>query len=290
MILLSSELNAQEFINIIKESEYYNEYLELTHRTTKHYDENGKYKGFEHHHIIPKCFGGSDDDSNIAKLTIKEHLLAHYYLALMTRHIHMFHAFNYMMGKQFKQLSQLEAMELEELNKWAEIRGESRRRKFSEKARATMSEKAKKRWESFRRSGRIDEIKKNISKSTKDAMQSKDAKIKVRANLGCKIYYNPETDEEMHWYEGDPTPEFPWRRGRRGNSQESRKKLSETLRKSRKRWYYNDELQINRTFNEGEPIPDGWKPGQPTKYRGNYTKLKKQKSIDILNSLKTSKE
>ncbi|AUS02050.1 HNH nuclease [Vibrio phage 3.058.O._10N.286.46.B8] len=34
----------------------------------------------EHHHIIPKCMGGSDDPSNIVRLTAREHLLAHYYL------------------------------------------------------------------------------------------------------------------------------------------------------------------------------------------------------------------
>lgn len=31
----------------------------------------------ERHHIIPRSFGGSDDLSNIAYLTIKEHFLAH---------------------------------------------------------------------------------------------------------------------------------------------------------------------------------------------------------------------
>ncbi len=32
---------------------------------------------FEKHHIIPKCLGGSDDSSNLVKLTPEEHYLAH---------------------------------------------------------------------------------------------------------------------------------------------------------------------------------------------------------------------
>ena len=34
----------------------------------------------EKHHIIPKAFGGSDDENNIAILTASEHFIAHYYL------------------------------------------------------------------------------------------------------------------------------------------------------------------------------------------------------------------
>ncbi len=34
----------------------------------------------ERHHIIPKSFGGSDDDSNMVALTAREHFLAHYCL------------------------------------------------------------------------------------------------------------------------------------------------------------------------------------------------------------------
>lgn len=33
--------------------------------------------GYEIHHVIPRCLGGSDNKDNLAKLTYKEHLLAH---------------------------------------------------------------------------------------------------------------------------------------------------------------------------------------------------------------------
>lgn len=50
----------------------------------KHYDlliaksKNRLIEGYtEKHHIIPKCFGGTDDKENIAILTAREHFIAH---------------------------------------------------------------------------------------------------------------------------------------------------------------------------------------------------------------------
>ena len=36
---------------------------------------------YEHHHIVPRSLGGSDDKNNIVALELKDHFLAHYYLA-----------------------------------------------------------------------------------------------------------------------------------------------------------------------------------------------------------------
>jgi hypothetical protein len=41
-----------------------------------------KEKGYHIHHIVPKCLKGSDDPSNLIKLTYREHYLAHCLLAL----------------------------------------------------------------------------------------------------------------------------------------------------------------------------------------------------------------
>ena len=52
--------------------------------------ETGKHRGldkskltgyYEKHHIIPKCLGGLDEDSNYVLLTYQEHVRAHYLLA-----------------------------------------------------------------------------------------------------------------------------------------------------------------------------------------------------------------
>lgn len=37
--------------------------------------------GFEIHHVIPKCCGGTNDPSNLVKLTLQEHFIAHRELA-----------------------------------------------------------------------------------------------------------------------------------------------------------------------------------------------------------------
>lgn len=39
--------------------------------------------GFETHHIIPKCIGGTDDESNLVRLSYREHLIAHVLLSKM---------------------------------------------------------------------------------------------------------------------------------------------------------------------------------------------------------------
>ena len=65
---------------------------------------HGKTGYFEIHHIIPKSFGGSDNWSNLVKLTAREHFLCHYLLTKMvdsdTKDHHlMCHAFG-MMGSE----------------------------------------------------------------------------------------------------------------------------------------------------------------------------------------------
>lgn len=39
---------------------------------------------FERHHIIPKCFGGSNDRSNLVKLSYREHFICHLLLCRFT--------------------------------------------------------------------------------------------------------------------------------------------------------------------------------------------------------------
>ena len=36
---------------------------------------------FEKHHVIPKSLGGTNDKSNLVKLTAREHFIAHWLLA-----------------------------------------------------------------------------------------------------------------------------------------------------------------------------------------------------------------
>lgn len=244
-------------------------------------------KGFEKHHIIPRCFGGPNDKTNIVKLTAYEHILAHYYLALGTNNVHMFHAFNCMLGKQFHKLQDIERLKLEELQHWAQLREQSRQRMFSDEGRATISRKAEERWSKFRESGRIEEVKKNISRTTAEGMaQSKTSQIRTRVNLGCKKYWNPETGECRNWYPGMPEFGEPWIRGRRPMSPEAKSKLSNTLRTSKKHWYHNDELRQNCSFNETDTIPNGWVLGMKKEYYGNRTTARQAQRYKTLEEIK----
>lgn len=54
----------------------------ISTRTNRLYTE----EYFEMHHIIPKCLGGSDDTTNLIKLTAREHLIAHLLLMKMNPH------------------------------------------------------------------------------------------------------------------------------------------------------------------------------------------------------------
>lgn len=284
--MIYHELNSTEFLQKIEKSQYYNAYKQLILDKNENYKDIKAETSFEVHHIIPRCFGGTNDENNLIKLTTKEHILAHYYLALMTEHVYMFQAFNCMLGSQFKKISDIEKIELEEIDRWAEIRDISRHREFSYKARKTISTKAKERWEKFNRSGRIDEIKENISYRTKECMNNPETNLKVRANLGCRWYYNPETDTEIHWYEGQPIPEEPWRRGRKPKADYIKKMQSDFAKNRPSKWYYNDDLQMNKRFYIDEEVPEGWKLGQPTKYKGNRTKYLNELKIKEYNRLK----
>lgn len=50
------------------------------HRGTK------KEKGFEVHHIVPRCLGGNDSTSNLVKFTFREHYVAHWLLTKIYPH------------------------------------------------------------------------------------------------------------------------------------------------------------------------------------------------------------
>ena len=61
-------------------TEYMSKYNKLIKFRQKHIIDNKSNWLIDEHHIIPKCFGGSNDKSNLVKLTINEHIIAHWLL------------------------------------------------------------------------------------------------------------------------------------------------------------------------------------------------------------------
>ena len=64
--------------------DYKKHYIRLIETRLNRTPINGEY--YEKHHIIPKCWGGSNKKENIIKLTGREHYVAHWLLYRMRPH------------------------------------------------------------------------------------------------------------------------------------------------------------------------------------------------------------
>lgn len=252
-------------------SKVYNNIIE--HGKTRGCDKK-KLKGYyEAHHIIPKCMGGVDSKDNLVLLTAKEHFICHLLLekiypnekglALAAyRLIYGNEEFRKEMRVTSKTISDVKQRAIESIRKYG------KERKHGENERKIISKKAKERWKFFADSGRIEDVKKNISESTKKSMMNPEIIEKTRINKDSKWYTNIITNESMHWYQGMEVPDPNiWRIGRPKMSDETKEKIKKTQENIG--YYYNDDLKENRRFNEEEPIPDGWIKGRKKEYFGN---------------------
>ena len=258
-------ISKEEFFNMLEESKEGKCYRELVKKAPK----RRVSKGLEKHHVYPRGLGGKDGDG-LVYLTAFEHILAHYLLALITDHSTMYKAIRILSGSQLQKVSDLEKVTVENLEHWAELRDKAFQVPLTEVGRKKISEKAYERWQSFRESGRIEEVKKNISEKTKEGMNNAETLTKVRANLGSKWYYSEKLNKTMHWHPWMPLPDPDlWRPGRAPMREESKKKLSSFQQKAQRVYYHNDELKINKRFGPQDTIPEGFVLGQKIGYKGN---------------------
>lgn len=66
------------------DNKYTKVYFRIINRSLKRNHVKERNDGFQTHHIIPRCFGGTDDPTNLAVLTYKEHRVCHRLLIGMT--------------------------------------------------------------------------------------------------------------------------------------------------------------------------------------------------------------
>ena len=66
------------------DNKYTKVYYKIIARSSERNHLKERHDGFQTHHIIPRCFGGTDDSSNLAVLTYKEHRVCHRLLIGMT--------------------------------------------------------------------------------------------------------------------------------------------------------------------------------------------------------------
>lgn len=248
---------------------YLEEYNNLIENAKNRKIDKNEY--YENHHIIPKCCKGTNDKSNLVKLTLKEHYHAHELL------VHIYKNKNLIYALWMMCITTLDALEAYKTGKIYRKDGQLIKRvkpfiqSYGKNTIVTPEqyEFAKKLFidnichEEFTEKRKI-----NISNGTKLAMRRPEIAIKCKGkNKGTKWYYNKETYQTFKWHPGDELideSKFSW--GRPPMSKEQRKKLSIVQLKPRSK-YYNETLDLV-FINYDEiciKIPDNWKK---IKYNG----------------------
>lgn len=103
----------------------------------------------EKHHIIPKCLGGTDDKSNLVRLTAREHYIAHLLLAKIHNTFGLYSAVIYMQtsrieNRKFKFNSRLYQKIREEFARKISANNKGKKRKpFSDEHKRKLSESHK---------------------------------------------------------------------------------------------------------------------------------------------------
>lgn len=205
-------------MSIFTENKYTKWYYKIIENSRKFEDRN-EYT--ETHHIVPKCLGGSDDTSNLVKLSAREHFLCHWLLVKMTSgqsQIKMAFAFN-----AFRRSS-------ENQERLLTSRQYNIVRKEVSKARSLFLQGNT--YNLGKKRGPIsEETRRKISDAKKGRPRSEEVKIRIAQTLKGKSK-SEETKQRMR----KPKSAAHAENIRRANlgkvlSEETRKKISESKRK-----------------------------------------------------------
>lgn len=249
---------------------------------------------FEIHHIIPKSVGGSNDEDNLVKLTLREHYLAHELLV-----------FIYPESKELKyalwmMTTSTIAAENEFKNGAKNIKG--RVKHFLEtntkKIRISSYE-----YDLFRRD--ISSLKKmkrysaderkNVSEGTRKAMRNPDIIKKcISGSKGCHYYHDKVTQKVYKWFPGDDDidlDKYEW--GRAPMTAEQKKKISD-LSNMKKRYFIIPEINAKYTMYEDylNCVPCHWEEKWTNKSNRNLRNnlISAIRKVNILTSFKYENE
>lgn len=125
-------MNSLEFYSTLESSDEGKLYLSLIQKVqSENRTPKERNDGFEVHHIFPYTWSLDSSEENTVKLTVPEHIKAHYYLARVFGGP-MHYAFHILTGRTVKHLDQLTLEELEHaLPYWTETRKAAAHRKHS---------------------------------------------------------------------------------------------------------------------------------------------------------------
>lgn len=235
------ELKYEDFINEIKL-----ENRDLTHEN-----------GYEIHHILPKALGGTNDPSNLVKLTYFEHLVAHYLIAKEARCYEMYRAFTFLMntnfqnfsGTEFNKLTEEDLREIAEMKALAlEKRAEAQRLpEYREKVSKSVKEYFDNNPEAKEHQSRIH---KEFYEKNKD---NPEYMAKLANTKGKKCYNNGISDILIGENEEVPEGYYPG-----------------SVKKGKKNWWTKGEVSI---FSEECP-GEGYVPGK-------FSEIRVQKEKDL---------
>ena len=200
----------------------------------------------ENHHIIPHAEGGSDDASNLVRLSAREHYIAHLLLAKIYDDYKMYSALTYMrcgnkfVNRDFKFNSRLyEKMREECSKKFSEFISGENHPNFGKHLSKETCERISKANIGKRRS---QEQKKRISEATKAAFTEE-----VRAKMSASLKGRKVWNKGVHGYHTS----------KKGThlSEEVKAKISNTITGSK--WYNNGVIE-----RQAKECPEGFVLGR----------------------------
>lgn len=246
----------------------------------------------EIHHVIPRSIGGTNEQSNLVELTLKEHFLCHELLVYI-----------YPNSKEV-----VYALWMMATTTIASKYNSSNRNKNVQQIHISASqyERIKLLYIKFKSQKRYSvQERKNVSDGTKNAMQDIEIRKKCGIkNKGSKWYYNKTTLECYKWYQGDNDIDlniYNW--GRPKISNNDKRKISETQKLKKSSYYeipnsYNNETKERIIFiyeyNEytNVTIPRGWNKIEKKTIKDRsvrkqlYSILSSSKYMDLTNRIK----
>ena len=178
------------------------DYIELIRKVQQKGRGLAREQGYEIHHIHPQSLGGSKDSQNLIKLTIREHIEAHYLLALIFGG-NMYYAFQMLTSRAVKHLTDVDK---KDLDRWALLRekaltlprppvSEETREKIAAAHRGTIQSKESNQKRSQTLKGRVSPNKGN---RLPEAVRSKIREIQK------EVHARPEYRKKLKIAQNDP--------------------------------------------------------------------------------------
>lgn len=145
---------------------------------------------YEKHHIVPKSHGGSNDTSNLVKLTAREHFIAHWLLWRIHRDAPMAYAFNCMTYNKYGKRYSNSRGFTEARKAFAKAHSESLKGKEAYNKGKPMSDDQKEKLRQVKLGVPMDrETKERISATMKGVPKSEETKARMKEAQKNLVYF-----------------------------------------------------------------------------------------------------